>query len=202
METINTSVPTASIFTDLASGRLRGDSVVTAKKTVGDLAGYWHTAEALAGMNPLTPLYITETWYPIEDGTEGAVLWGNTTLYSGRVGHEYFMTRGHRHIKRTHGELVVCVNGRGALLLMNEERETRMEEMSPGSTHYIQGHNAHRTVNTGHEPLVFLCAWPADCGHVYEDVRQHGFSRLLLEVDGQPRLMQSDQLTRMNKGLD
>lgn len=191
METINTSAAATSIFTDLASGGLRGDSVVTVRKTIGDLAGYWHDASALARMNPDTPLYTTETWYPLKDGTTGAVLWGNTTLYSGKVGREYFMTRGHRHLKRTHGELVVCVSGRGALLLMNEERETFMEELRPGSTHYIQGHNAHRTVNTeAKEPLVFLCAWPADCGHDYEEILQSGFSRLLLDVAGQPGLVQ------------
>ena len=178
----------APILTNLLSGRLGGESVVTITKTVGDLAGYWHDAQAFARLDQATSLYTTETWFPIEDGTEGAVLWGNTTLFPGRVGDEYFMTRGHWHRKRNRGELVVCVSGHGALVLMNEERETRMERLSPGSTHYVHGHTAHRTVNTGAEPLVFLCAWPADCGHEYDEIRERGFSRLLLDRDGTPSL--------------
>ena len=186
----NRTVATPAVFTDLLSGNLRGASILTTAKTIGDLAGYWHDDAALERMNPLTPLYTTQTWMAAEENTEGALLWGNTTLYAGKVGDEYFMTRGHWHRKRDHGELVICVSGHGALLLMNEQRETRLERLAPGSTHYIPGYTAHRTVNTGGEPLVFLCAWSADCGHDYEDIREQGFSSLLLERDGEERLME------------
>lgn len=189
MKISDTFVAAGPILTNLFDGKLGGDSVVTITKTVGDLAGYWHDAAAFERIDQATPLYTTETWFPVEDGTEGAVLWGNTTLFPGRVGDEYFMTRGHWHRKRNRGELVVCVSGHGSLLLMNEGRETRMERLSPGSTHYVHGHTAHRTVNTGAEPLVFLCAWPADCGHDYDEIRERGFSRLLLDSNGTPSLV-------------
>jgi glucose-6-phosphate isomerase len=58
---------------------------------------------------------------------------------------------------------------------MDDRRECRIEPMTPGSTHYIDGSLAHRTINDGSEPLVFLCAWPADCGHDYEEIRERGF---------------------------
>ena len=183
MKTNEPLVAAGPILTNLLRGNLHGEFIVTITKTIGDLAGYWHDAAALARIDSATALYTTETWFPVEDGTEGAVLWGNTTLLPGRVGDEYFMTRGHWHRKRNRGELVICVSGRGALLLMNEQRETRMEWLSPGSTHHVPGHTAHRTVNTGAEPLVFLCAWPADCGHEYDEIRELGFSCLLLDRD-------------------
>lgn len=172
------------IVTDLLSGRLHGAEVVTATKRVGDLVGYWYDEDALRQMDSSQPLYTTQTWMPEDEATEGALAWGNTTLYAGKVGDEYFMTRGHWHRKRERGELVVCVTGRGALLLMNERRETRMETLAPGSTHYVPGHTAHRTINTGTDPLLFLCAWSADCGHDYEEILERGFSSLLLERDG------------------
>lgn len=189
MKTDNSFVAAAPILTHLLSGKLGGESIVNVTKTVDDLAGYWRDAAALTRIDPTTMLYTTETWFPVEDGTEGAILWGNTTLLPGKIGDEYFMTRGHWHRKRDRGELVVCVSGHGALLLMTEQRETRMEALSPGSTHYVHGHMAHRTVNTGGEPLVFLCAWPADCGHEYDEIREGGFSRLLLDKDGTPGLV-------------
>ncbi|AIE85875.1 glucose-6-phosphate isomerase family protein [Fimbriimonas ginsengisoli] len=163
------------IFTDLASGLLRGEQVAETRRTVGDLAGYW-ADETAAQACADELLYTTQTWFPIEDGTEGAVLWGNTTLMPGRVGEERFMTRGHWHVKRDRGELVVTVSGKGLLVLMDEDRNATSEELTPGSTHWIDGRYAHRTVNTGDEPLVFLCAWPADCGHEYDAILSDGFS--------------------------
>jgi glucose-6-phosphate isomerase len=140
-------------------------------------------------LTPATPLYTTESWLPLGETTDGALAWGNTTLFPGRVGSEYFMTRGHWHRKRHLGELVICVSGAGSLVLMNDARETRIETLTPGSTHHVPGHTAHRTVNTGDAPLVFLCAWVADCGHDYEDIRERGFSRVLVEVGGVPTLV-------------
>lgn len=167
------------VSTDLASGLIAGTNVVEVSRTVGDLIGYWldnEAAEKQAG----EPLYRTQTWLPIADGTEGGVLWGNTTLYAGTVASEYFMTRGHWHLKRDRGELCVTTSGTGLLVLMDENRNTRVERMTPGSTHYVPGHTAHRTVNDGQEPLLFLCAWPADCGHEYDSILRDGFSQRFL----------------------
>jgi glucose-6-phosphate isomerase len=167
--------PIASITTELHSGLLFGPDIVEIRRTVGDLAGYWHdpvVAEAQA--NEL--LYVTQSWFPVPESTAGALLWGNTTLMPGLVGDEFFMTRGHWHEKRDRGELCVTTSVEGLLVLMDESRVTRFERMVPGSTHYIPCHTAHRTVNTGTEPLVFLCAWPADCGHEYASILTEGFS--------------------------
>jgi len=163
------------VFTDLHSGEIRGDAVVDIRRTVGDLIGYWADDQAAKAIADEL-LYTTQTWTPVPDGTEGAVLWGNTTLFPGKVGEERFMTRGHWHVKRDRGEIVITVSGRGMLILMDDDRNSWTEELTPGSTHWIDGSLAHRTVNTGDEPLVFLCAWPADCGHDYEAIRKDGFS--------------------------
>jgi glucose-6-phosphate isomerase, archaeal len=173
-------------YTDLRTGLLSGQAVNEAVKTVGDLKAYWLEPNQIR--DPEEILYRTQTFSCAPDGTEGAVLWGNTTLMPGRVGDEYFMTRGHRHLKTTHGELCVTVSGQGALLLMDEHRNTREEEMTPGSTHWIDGNFAHRTINTGDEPLLFLCAWPADCGHDYDEIERLGFSARMICVEGEPSL--------------
>src|SRR5579862_3349194 len=160
-------------FTDLRTGMLTGERVECAIKTVGDLHDYWLDPGSIGDSDAV--LYQTEVFSPVADPGEGIVLWGNTTLMPGRVGDELFMTRGHRHIKKTHGELCITVSGSGLLLLMDADRLTRTEKMEAGSTHWIDGNLAHRTVNTGFEPLLFLCAWPADCGHEYDEIRKSGF---------------------------
>ncbi len=187
------NITSQTIFTHLASGNLDGHSIVKVTKTVGDLEGYWDDSDALARLDSATPLYITQSWLPEGEETAGALAWGNTTLFPGRVGREYFMTRGHFHRKREKGELVICVSGTGALMLMDEQGETRIEPLAHGSTHYVSGHTAHRTINTGALPLVFLCAWAADCGHDYDEIRERGFSRLLVEVNGAPTLIARQQ---------
>jgi len=155
---------------------LHDDRIVEIRRTVGDLNGYWYDGQA-AQMFADQLLYVTQTWFPVPEETEGAILWGNTTLMPGTVGNEFFMTRGHWHKKLDRGELCVTTSGSGLLVLMDENRNTRVEKMSPGTTHYVPGYTAHRTVNTGAEPLVFLCAWPADCGHEYDSILREGFSR-------------------------
>jgi glucose-6-phosphate isomerase, archaeal len=172
--------------TDLRTGLLSGQAINEAVKTVGDLEAYWLAPNQIR--DPEEVLYRTQTFSCAPDSTEGVVLWGNTTLMPGKVGDEFFMTRGHRHVKMTHGELCITVSGRGALLLMDADRNTRHEEMTPGSTHWIDGNLAHRTVNTGDEPLVFLCAWPADCGHDYDEIEGLGFSARMTCADGKATL--------------
>ena len=61
--------------------------------------------------------------------------------------------------------------------LMDQDRITTTVELGPGVTYHIDGTLAHRTVNTGSEPLIFWCAWAADCGHVYESILHDGFSK-------------------------
>lgn len=80
------------------------------------------------------------------------------------------MTRGHRHLDPTKGELMATVSGTGWLVLKDGEGSETRERLTPGSTHHVDGRLAHRAVNDGPEPLVFLTAWDTACGHDYQSV--------------------------------
>lgn len=41
--------------------------------------------------------YIVQAWLPVVDGTKGGIFFGTSTIYSGKVEKEYFMTKGHFH---------------------------------------------------------------------------------------------------------
>jgi glucose-6-phosphate isomerase len=56
---------------------------------------------------------------------EGALYTGVTHLYPGKVGNEYFMTRGHFHARREQGEVYFGLRGSGLLLLQDEQGEAR-----------------------------------------------------------------------------
>jgi glucose-6-phosphate isomerase len=169
---------------DWAKGLLLPDAQVRESvKTLGQLKGIFANEEARSAMDPSIVVYRVQAWCPIPDGTEGAQFWGTTVVEAGEVGSEYFMTHGHFHLKRDRTEYYGTVEGEGALILMDENRETRMEPMSAGSLHFIPPHTAHRVANIGNFPLRFVACWPSDAGHDYESIRKSGFSARLMNVN-------------------
>jgi glucose-6-phosphate isomerase len=140
-------------------------------------------------MNPNQIVYRVQSFFPVAEGTDGGLFWGTTFLEPGRVGDEYFMTKGHFHSRRDRAEYYVTVAGSGALILMDETGRTWCEPMSSGSVHYVPAHAAHRVANTGETVLSFLACWPADAGHDYETILTRGFSARMLDVNGIPTLV-------------
>ncbi len=176
-------------FHSYGSGELRGSAVRQQQRVLADLAGVFADQAAWAAMDGRQLAYRVQLYLPVADGTEGGLFFGNTTIMPGRVGDEYFMTKGHFHACRNRAEYYWTLQGRGGLILMDEDRNCRVEWLSPGSLHYIPGHTAHRVANTGDEPLTFGACWPADAGHDYDTIARDGFAARLRCVDGKPTLV-------------
>ena len=107
----------------------------------------------------------------------------------GKVGNEYFMTKGHFHANIDRAEFYWGLEGEGMLILMDQLRRVWAERIFPGSLHYIPGGVAHRMANTGNTLFSFAACWPSDAGHNYREIADHGFAARLLEVDGKPQLI-------------
>jgi glucose-6-phosphate isomerase len=174
---------------DWATGVLQGPEVQSSRKTIGDLKNLFLDPASAEEMPPDTLVYTVQWWSPVPDGTEGGLFWGNTTIEPGQVSREYFMTHGHSHAKSDRTEFYSTVDGVGSLILMGDDRQTRIEEMTPGSLHHIPPRTAHRVANTGARPLRFVACWPSDAGYDYESIRTRGFSARLLAVNGAPTLV-------------
>jgi glucose-6-phosphate isomerase len=112
-----------------------------------------------------------------------------TVIQPGRVGEEYFMTKGHFHAQRDRAEIYVGLSGEGRLVMATEDGRTAVEPVRAGTVSYVPGHWAHRTVNTGDEPLVFYAVYPGDAGYDYATIEQEGFPVVLLAGDGEPRVV-------------
>ena len=162
-------------------------------KTLGQLQWIFAKEEARSAMDPNIVVYRVQAWCPVPDGTEGAQFWGTTVVEPGQVDSEYFMTHGHFHLKRDRTEYYGTVEGEGALILMDENRETRMEPMSAGSLHFIPPHTAHRVANIGNVPLRFVACWPSDAGHDYDSIRKSGFSARLMNVNREAVLVRNEE---------
>ncbi len=183
--------PPAPIRIDLSTGSMGEDArIERASKSLGDLRGVFVDESARSALESTRLVYAVEYWKPAQEGTEGGLYWGNSTIFPGVVGAEYFMTRGHFHALRNRAEYYATVAGTGMLVLMDEERRATVQEMSSGSTHYIPGHMAHRVVNTGDVALTFLACWPSDAGYDYETINRQGFSvRILRSSHGQAEVV-------------
>jgi len=120
---------------------------------------------------------------------EGHILHGTTKIYSGRIGNEYHMTKGHYHSQREQGEVYVGLSGEGYLVMQTESGETSTVPMIPGTAAYVPPYWAHRTVNIGIEPFVFFAAWAGEAGHDYGTIERDGFRKLLIEQNGKLQII-------------
>jgi glucose-6-phosphate isomerase len=102
----------------------------------------------------------------------------------GKVGAEYYMTRGHFHQRRDRGEAYYTQSGEGLLLLESRSGETRTVELRPGVCAFIPPDWAHRSINTGAAKLVFVWFCATDAGHDYGEILERGMRKLVIERDG------------------
>jgi glucose-6-phosphate isomerase len=119
--------------------------------------------------------------------TSGDVAYGTSITYPGKVGDEYFMTKGHFHTVLDTAEVYYCLRGHGYMLMENPEGDWEAQELTPGKAVYVPGRYAHRSVNVSpDEPLITFFAFPGHAGHDYGTIETQGFRKLIVESDGKP----------------
>jgi glucose-6-phosphate isomerase len=166
------------------TGSMSGEPVMRSTKTLGQMGALFHDRDAVAKLDPTTPLYSVAWWAPVPAGTVGGLYWGVTRIEPGCVGDEFYMTHGHFHADATRAEFYATAQGEGMLVRMDRDRKTWAEVMAPGSLHAIDGRHAHRVVNTGSAPLIFWAAWGSDAGYDYAAIEREGFGGRVLRRDG------------------
>jgi glucose-6-phosphate isomerase, archaeal len=117
--------------------------------------------------------------------TEGGndLITGISVLNPGKVGAEFFMTRGHLHQRADRSETYYCLSGHGILLMEDLEGKVEAAEMRPGNLVYVPPFWVHRSVNIGSEIFATLFSYPADAGQNFEIVRKAGGFKLLVVED-------------------
>lgn len=125
--------------------------------------------------------------YNVEVPEEAGELQHCTSIvYPGRVGNEFFMTKGHFHSRAGTAEIYLTLRGKGILLMQAQDGYTATLDMFPGSVSYIPPYWAHRSINVGPEPLVFFAVYPGDAGHNYGVIEEKGFAKVVLAQDDGP----------------
>jgi glucose-6-phosphate isomerase len=120
----------------------------------------------------------------------GDLAFGTSVTYPGKVGNEYFMTKGHFHTVLETAEVYYTLSGEGGMLLENPEGDTEFYPLEPGKVIYVARRYAHRSINTGKVPLVSFFVFRGDAGHNYAAIETKGYRKLVVEGnDGKPRVI-------------
>lgn len=162
---------------------------IKVERYLEDLRDYFYNRELVEnmlsrGVNPL--IY---TVYEINRESEGELNVGCTIIYPGKVGDEYYFTKGHFHVKEPTSEVYVGISGEGVILMQDKNGRVMAENIGAGTIVYIPPGLAHRSVNTGKMELVFLAIYPSDAGHDYETILRRGFAKIVVERDGKPTII-------------
>jgi glucose-6-phosphate isomerase len=168
---------------------LVGKNVIHSMRTLGEIRSIFEHGDLITLEDANKIAYTVSSYLPEKEGTHGGLYFGLTNLYSGLVGDEYFMTKGHFHANMDTAEFYWGIEGEGVLIMMDEHGKFKGERMFPGSLHYIPGRMAHRVANVSDATLSFGACWPSNAGHNYESVEQNGFSARLKRINGTPQFV-------------
>ena len=123
---------------------------------------------------------VTEWRPPVRSGD---MIFGLTRMSPGRVGEEYFLTRGHIHAVADRPEIYYGQRGEGVMLMESPDGETRVVEIKPQTVCYVPPYWIHRSVNTGNDDFVMLFSYPADAGQDYDIIARAGGMQKRVIVD-------------------
>jgi glucose-6-phosphate isomerase len=154
------------------------------EKRLSDLAGLYADSQAFSAALAQGDrvVYAVEEVRP--SARSGDIAFGTTWMEPGRIGDEYFLTRGHIHAIANRPETYRGEAGHGLMLMEAPDGAVETREVTPGATVYVPGFWIHRTVNIGAEPLVMTWAYPADAGQDYGIIARSNGMAVRILADG------------------
>jgi glucose-6-phosphate isomerase, archaeal len=165
-----------SVEIDLKSGAMRKAKNHLVRRA-SDMKGHYANKKALDSLiSKGNPVHYEVFEVPVPE-TYGHLMYCISKLLPGKVGDEFFMTKGHYHDVIETGEIYLCLRGEGFMLMKTADGKCKAEKMSRGKMVYVPPFWAHRSVNTGKEPLISFCVYNAEAGHNYGDIETEGFPK-------------------------
>ncbi len=130
--------------------------------------------------------------------TTGELQHGTSILHPGKVGSEFFMTKGHFHRVLETAEVYYCLKGHGYMMMETPEGDWSAEELTPGCVLYVPPCWAHRSINIGSEDLVTFFIYPGNSGHDYGTIETKGFRKLIVETGGKINIIDNPRWSGNN----
>lgn len=160
------------------------------KRRLSALQGQFLDQETYSKMLSIEDKLIYEVYEIIRPEVQGELLMGISIVHPGKVGKEFFMTKGHFHSVLETSEIYYCLRGEGYIVMETPEGDTCVELLTPGKVLYVLPRWAHRSICTSRsEDLVTFFAFPADAGHDYGTIERQGFRKLVVDSDNGPEIV-------------
>ena len=167
----------AKVFHDYLNGVIEGEDVKKSTKLYADAKTFYSSVDSSISDDQIM--------YEVYSYEHDGLCYGLTVMQPVCVNGECNVTRGHFHENLDCDEIYCGMGGEGILLLMDEDYHCHAEKVKCGSVHYIDGHLAHRLVNTGNSELKVQCMWPSNAGHDYKRVEEHPFTVRVYKENGE-----------------
>jgi glucose-6-phosphate isomerase len=162
--------------------------IISTKRNLSQMKGMFADTAACEKTLQLGDPLVYEFYELGTPETSSALAFGSSIVYPGKVGNEYYMTKGHFHTILETAEVYYTLSGDGFMLLENPEGDSSLQSLGPGTAVYVPPRYAHRTINTGAVPLVSFFAFRGDAGHNYGAIETRGYRKLVIEgPDGKSR---------------
>ncbi len=158
-------------------------------RRLSSMQGQYHDQAAYTAMLASQDALLYEVYEIVRPEVSGELMSGLSIVHPGKVGNEYFMTKGHFHAVLDTAEIYYCLRGQGYMLMETPQGDWAIEDLLPGNVLYIPPYWAHRSINTGTTDLVTYFAYPAHAGHDYGTIEQFGYRKLVVERDGRPAVI-------------
>ena len=176
-----------TLYFDLKNGM--SNERKTTKRYLSNMKGMFADETALSEMIRKEDSLVYEFYELGLPERSGDLLFGTSITYPGKVGNEYFMTKGHFHTILDTAEVYYCLSGKGYMLMEDPEGSWDAQELSPGKAVYVPMRYAHRSINTGNEPLVTFFVFRADAGHDYGTIETKGYRKLIVDNAGKTEII-------------
>lgn len=164
------------------------------ERYLSDMVGQYQDKSAFDSQVAEEDMLLYEVYEVHRPEVAGELLHGLSVIHPGKVGNEYFMTKGHFHAVLETAEVYYTLKGQGLMVMETPEGDWSVEEMRPGRVLYVPPCWAHRSVNTSYsEDLVFFFVYPGHSGHDYGSIEQRGFRKLVVEKEGQPAIIDNER---------
>lgn len=159
-------------------------------RTLSALRGQFYDTEAYSTQLTQADELLYEVYEFKRPEVVGELLSGISIVHPGKVGNEYFMTKGHFHQVLETAEVYYCLSGKGVMVMETPEGESSVEDLAPGVVLYVPPRWAHRSVNTSpDEDLVTFFVYPANAGHDYGTIEGRGFRKLVVDRGNGPEII-------------
>ncbi len=186
---ITTFINPFSLGIDLETGNMPQATNHLVRRA-SDMKGYYMNEDALQELinRDANPIHYEVFEFPVPE-EYGHLMYCISKLHPGKIGEEYFFTKGHYHKVEQTAEIYLCLKGEGYMLMKTNEGKCEAVRMERGQMVYVPPYWAHRSVNTGVIPLISFCVYPAEAGHNYGDILEQGFPRRIVEIENTVRII-------------